>query len=102
MSPILLARTRVNQSMAERAASSQGKLQTSLMYEMKLSTQLMVDAVKKEGAMVLTTGMPACVVKRMFDWGTRCGRASPPFPWQSPRLTARRCAVPATASSSSA
>lgn len=69
MSPILLARTRVNQSLTERAAA--GKIDSSLMAEMKLSMNILFDAVKKEGLLVLTSGMGTCVIKRALDWGTR-------------------------------
>eukprot|EP00128_Syssomonas_multiformis_P008030 Colp12_sorted_trinity150504_noHs@27287 len=70
MSPILLARTRVNQSLTERAAQA-GVVKTTVFEEMKLSSTVLFDAVRKEGVMVLTSGMATCVFKRAMDWGTR-------------------------------
>lgn len=69
MSPILLARTRVNQSLMERA--SKGVVNTGFLAEMKLSTTILNQAIREEGLSVLTTGMPAMVFKRAMDWGTR-------------------------------
>eukprot|EP00475_Leptophrys_vorax_P004419 TRINITY_DN1263_c0_g1_i4.p1 TRINITY_DN1263_c0_g1~~TRINITY_DN1263_c0_g1_i4.p1 ORF type:complete len:251 (-),score=79.09 TRINITY_DN1263_c0_g1_i4:1292-2044(-) len=69
MSPILLARTRVNQSLTERAA--QGKINTGLFEELKLSTLVLNKAIQEEGIGVLAKGMPAMVTKRALDWGTR-------------------------------
>jgi hypothetical protein len=69
MSPILLARVRVNQSLLERAA--QGTINTGLFAEMKLSTLVLNKAIKEEGFGVLTKGMQAMVLKRALDWGTR-------------------------------
>jgi hypothetical protein len=69
MSPILLARVRVNQSLLERAA--QGKISTGLFAEMKLSTLVLNNAIKEEGVGVLIKGMQAMVLKRALDWGTR-------------------------------
>eukprot|EP01135_Chromosphaera_perkinsii_P000493 Nk52_evm47s96 gene=Nk52_evmTU47s96 len=69
MSPILLARTRVNQSLTERAAA--GKVDTSVFAEMKLSQQVISNAIRKEGFMVITQGMGVCVAKRALDWGSR-------------------------------
>lgn len=71
MSPILLARTRVNQSLVERAAAAGGKLQTGFFTEMKMSTLVLNQAIKDEGAGVIFKGMPAMVTKRAMDWGTR-------------------------------
>jgi len=74
MSPILLARTRVNQSLAERAAAASaagGRIQTGLWAEMVMSTKVLNAAIHQEGVGVLGKGMPAMVVKRAFDWGTR-------------------------------
>lgn len=69
MSPILLARTRVNQSLTERA--SKGVVSTGLMEEMRHSTLVLNKALQEEGAGVLFKGMPAMVMKRAMDWGTR-------------------------------
>lgn len=73
MSPILLARTRVNQSLTERAAAAgpKGKIQTGLLAEMKLSSQVLTNGVREEGWGVIAKGMPAMVFKRTLDWGSR-------------------------------
>jgi len=71
MSPILLARTRVNQSMTQRAEAAGGKLSTGLIAEMKASMEVMGIAVKQEGAKVIVKGMPTMVCKRALDWGSR-------------------------------
>ena len=70
MSPILLARTRVNQSLAERAAK-EGVIKSGLLNEMKMSTLVLNQAIKEEGVGVIFKGMPAMVFKRALDWGTR-------------------------------
>lgn len=69
MSPLLLARTRVNQALTERVAS--GKVTTSLAQEIKLSSLVLTDIIKNEGVLALTQGMGTMVVKRAMDWGTR-------------------------------
>lgn len=69
MSPILLARTRVNQSLTERAAK--GAVKGSVMDEFRMSGQIMNSAIRSEGISVLLTGMPMFVFKRAYDWGTR-------------------------------
>jgi len=72
MSPILLARTRVNRFLTERIQSSgQQRIETSLFEEMRLSTTILNRAVQEEGVMVLCKGMGTMVPKRMLDWGTR-------------------------------
>jgi len=71
MSPILLARTRVNQSMTQRAEAEGGKLTTGLMEEMRKSMKIMGVAMKEEGTGVIFKGMPTMVCKRALDWGTR-------------------------------
>jgi len=72
MSPILLARTRVNQSMTNRAQQAEGgKLQTGFMAEMSASMRIMGVAIKEEGAIVMFKGMPTMVGKRALDWGSR-------------------------------
>eukprot|EP00127_Corallochytrium_limacisporum_P006847 Clim_evm62s236 gene=Clim_evmTU62s236 len=68
MSPLLLARTRVNQSLTERAAQG---IKTTQTEEFWLGTRVLYDAVKQEGVMVLTSGMMTCILKRAMDWGTR-------------------------------
>lgn len=70
MSPILLARTRVNQSMTDRA-KAEGKLKSGFFAEMGRSMRIMNVAVKEEGAKVIVKGMPTMVCKRAMDWGTR-------------------------------
>lgn len=70
MSPILLARTRVNQSMTERATEA-GKLKTGFFAEMGRSMRIMNVAIKQEGPGVIVKGMPTMVCKRAMDWGTR-------------------------------
>jgi len=69
MSPLLLARTLVNQNISGRKES--GKPPLTVLQEMKLSQKILVDGVKREGVMYLTTGMAACIPKRALDWGTR-------------------------------
>lgn len=69
MSPILLARTRVNQSITERAQS--GAKPFTVAQELAFSQRVLFEGVKNEGPMMLTTGMGACVPKRALDWGTR-------------------------------
>lgn len=69
MSPILLARTRVNQSLTERAAS--GKVSGGLIEEFRLSNRILNTAIKENGIGILLTGMPQMVLKRSLDWGTR-------------------------------
>jgi len=71
MSPILLARTRVNQSMTQRAEAAGGTLQSGFMAEMRASMQIMGIAMKEEGTGVIFKGMPTMVCKRALDWGTR-------------------------------
>jgi len=71
MSPILLARTRVNQSMTERANAEGGKLKTGFVAEMRKSMHIMGIAMKEEGTGVIFKGMPTMVFKRALDWGTR-------------------------------
>eukprot|EP00121_Abeoforma_whisleri_P013801 Awhi_evm1s12734 len=53
MSPILLARTRVNQSLSERALA--GGKHLTILQEMKLSQNILADGIRKEGLMMLTT-----------------------------------------------
>lgn len=69
MSPVLLARTRVNQSLTERAAA--GKINTGFVAEMRHSANILNSAIKAEGVGMLATGMPTMVFKRALDWGTR-------------------------------
>lgn len=72
MSPILLARTRVNQSLTERAAAAGGKrLTTSFVQETRISFNILNEAVRAEGIGMLATGMHVMVAKRALDWGTR-------------------------------
>lgn len=71
MSPILLARTRVNQSMTERATAAGGQLKSGFFAEMSRSMTIMNKAVKEEGAQVIVKGMPTMVLKRAMDWGSR-------------------------------
>jgi hypothetical protein len=99
MSPILLARTRVNQSLTERAAAAAatgGVIRTGFMAEMAHSSTILNQAIKQEGVGLLfkgaralslplsllrrrllpaltsaRPGMPAMVFKRAMDWGTR-------------------------------
>jgi len=70
MSPILLARTRVNQLLTERAAE-QGRIKTSFIHEMNISMSILNESIRKDGFRVLTIGMPTMIFKRSMDWGTR-------------------------------
>ena len=69
MSPLLLARTRVNQSVSERAA--RGEAAMTMSAEVRHSFTILNSLVKEEGAAGLARGMPLFVFKRAFDWGTR-------------------------------
>ncbi|KNC73915.1 hypothetical protein SARC_13526 [Sphaeroforma arctica JP610] len=70
MSPILLARTRVNQAISERVAS--GGKSLTVAQEMKLSQSILASGIESEGLVkTLTQGMMTCVFKRALDWGTR-------------------------------
>eukprot|EP00126_Sphaerothecum_destruens_P009605 Sdes_comp20547_c0_seq1m15268 len=69
MSPILLARTRVNQSLTERAAK--GIIDTSMLTEMKISQKIIVEGIQKEGFGLIFQGMGVCIAKRALDWGSR-------------------------------
>jgi Mitochondrial carrier protein len=74
MSPILLARTRVNQSITERAAAAAargGVIETGLMAEAVFSMKVLNTGIKEEGISLLFKGMPTMVAKRTLDWGTR-------------------------------
>ena len=83
MSPILLARTRVNQSLTERAtqaaasgvasgvAASHKQLDTTLFGEMMLSMKILNESIHKEGLSTLLIGMPTMIFKRAMDWGMR-------------------------------
>jgi hypothetical protein len=72
MSPILLARTRVNQSLVERAATAQGgKINTGFVAEMLYSMKILNQSIREDGIRVLGKGMPTMVLKRSLDWGTR-------------------------------
>ena len=51
--------------------SGHEKLPTGFFQEMKTSAQILNQAIKVEGPKVLLTGMPALIVKRSLDWGTR-------------------------------
>jgi len=75
-SPILLARVRVLQSIAERSQASIAKggseiVCQGLRDEMRLSSHILSEAIRTEGVSVLTRGMATMGVKRAFDWGTR-------------------------------
>jgi hypothetical protein len=69
MGPILLARTRVNQSMAERAAT--GAAKQGLLGEMKFSMSILSADIKSKGIGTLAIGMPQMIAKRSLDWGSR-------------------------------
>eukprot|EP01084_Bolivina_argentea_P229610 387488_1 len=73
MGPILLARTRVNQHLIERAAESvDGKIaNTSLLQEMRLSMSILNNDIRAYGIKTLFIGMPTMVIKRSLDWGSR-------------------------------
>ena len=67
ISPLMLARTRVNEVIATRPkAGTWGE-------EIKMSTSVLNTVIKKEGLYSLFNGMGATVMKRSFDWGLRFG-----------------------------
>lgn len=70
MSPLLLARTRVNQHMMERIKNNP-YLKTSMIQEMKISSQILNNELKREGFKFIFTGMPVMIFKRCLDWGSR-------------------------------
>ncbi|ETO07168.1 hypothetical protein RFI_30225 [Reticulomyxa filosa] len=70
MSPILLARTRVNQYLTERAAA-EGHIKTSFFREMSISMSILNKELHAKGISTLFIGMPAMVFKRSIDWGSR-------------------------------
>ena len=70
ISPLMLARTRVNEVISTRPkAGTWGE-------EIKMSTSVLNSVIKKEGLYGLFDGMTATVVKRSFDWGLRFGMKS--------------------------
>jgi hypothetical protein len=72
MSPIMLARTRVNQSISERAASGvASETGGGLMHEFQVSMSIMNKDIAKNGWSTLTTGMATMTFKRTIDWGSR-------------------------------
>jgi Mitochondrial carrier protein len=74
ISPLLLARVRVNQSITERAAAAAargGVINTGLIAEASYSMQVLNTGIREEGFSMLFKGMPALVVKRTLDWGAR-------------------------------
>jgi hypothetical protein len=74
MSPILLARTRVNQSLVERAEEAVRtgkKMDTGLVAEMKHSMSILGGDIRANGIKTLTIGMPTMIAKRALDWGCR-------------------------------
>lgn len=70
MSPVLLARTRVNQSITERVSANPNAV-VDWRQELKLSSSVLSRAVKDEGFEVIVKGMPMMMAKRSLDWGTR-------------------------------
>jgi hypothetical protein len=70
MSPLLLARTRVNQHMMERIQKNPS-LKTTIYDEMKISTKILNNEIKNNGVKFLFTGMPMMIFKRCLDWGSR-------------------------------
>lgn len=70
MSPLLLARTRVNQHMMERIKNNP-YLKSSMIQEMKISSQILNNELKREGFKFIFTGMPVMIFKRCLDWGSR-------------------------------
>lgn len=70
MSPLLLARTRVNQHMMERIKQNPS-LKTTMFEEMKISSQILNHELKREGFKFIFTGMPMMIFKRCLDWGSR-------------------------------
>ena len=68
MSPVLLARTRVNKALAEKTAKG---IKADWLLEMKLSGTVLSQAIRAEGPRVLLSGMGPCVIKRSLDWGVR-------------------------------
>ena len=73
MSPLLLARTRVNQYLIERSMNSgpSGVISSGFLAEMKISTLVLHQGVRDEGLGVIFRGMPTMMVKRSLDWGSR-------------------------------
>jgi len=69
MSPLLLARTRVNKALTERALA--GQTTDTLREEIAHSTRVLADVVKTEGWTSLLDGMGVCMLKRSLDWGSR-------------------------------
>lgn len=65
MSPILLARVRVGQRISDERVTG------GLLYQMKLSGQVLTEGIRKEGVGLIFKGMPMMVFKRSLDWGSR-------------------------------
>lgn len=70
MAPILLARTHVNQHLAEHALKFPNT-KLSPLAEMKTSMTILSSLVQSNGYSALTKGMGTCIIKRALDWGTR-------------------------------
>jgi hypothetical protein len=66
MSPLLLARTRINQAITEGAKETPPRMPT-----VGQQVGVLSNMVKTEGVGSLTKGMPLFIVKRTYDWGTR-------------------------------
>ena len=69
MSPLIMARIRVNQSLLDR--SKNHPLKTSIFNEIKLSSSILNTAIKEEGPSILFKGMPVMIAKQSLDWGAR-------------------------------
>lgn len=70
MSPLNLARIRINQNLTKRTLL-EPNLKLNWHEELKYSTNILYNSVKNEGIGVLTTGMHVMMLKRSIDWGTR-------------------------------
>ena len=70
ISPLMLARTRVNEVVATRPKAG------TWIAEIKMSSNILSEVIKKEGIGSLFNGMGVTIMKRSFDWGLRFGMKS--------------------------
>jgi hypothetical protein len=69
MSPLMLARIRINENMVTRSMSN--NTNNSLFNEVKTSFLILYNVAKNEGIFRLFKGTPIMMLKRSFDWTTR-------------------------------
>ena len=69
ISPLMLARTRINESITQRGLNNQ--IKTGWKNDLKMSSGILYSVVKNEGITSLFKGMPVMIARRSIDWGLR-------------------------------